>query len=100
MLFCNYWAGTRRFWDEYMAFCEPVYRQIMEGLDPADRALIWSRADREIDASYVPFIMERLVSTFLALRPGVRYLGLDLESQLRAARRPWWRRLLGRRRAA
>ena len=100
ILFCNYWAGTRRFWDAYMAFCEPVYRQIMEGLDPADRALIWSRADREIDAPYVPFIMERLVSTFLALQPGIRYLGLDLESQLRAARRPWWRRLLGRRRAA
>jgi hypothetical protein len=48
----------------------------------------------------VPFIMERLVSTCLALRPGIRYLGLDLESRLRVARRPWWRRLLGRRRAA
>jgi hypothetical protein len=100
ILFCNYWAGTRRFWDDYMAFCEPVHRQILSGLDAADRALIWSRADREIDAPYVPFIMERLVSTFLALRPGIRYQGLDLDRQLRAVRRPWWRRLLGRRRAA
>lgn len=97
VLFCNYWAGTRRFWDEYMAFCEPVHRQIMEGLDAADRTLAWSRADREIDAPYVPFIMERLFSTFLALRPEIRSLGLDLA---RATRRPWWRRLGRRRRAA
>jgi hypothetical protein len=83
-----------------MAFCEPVYRQIMEGLDAADRKLIWSRADREIDAPYVPFIMERMVSTFLAIRPGIRYLGLDLERERRVARRPWWRRLLRRRSAA
>jgi len=91
VLFCNYWAGTRRFWDEYMAFCEPVYRHILEGLDPADRLLIWSRADREIDAPYVPFIMERLFSTLLALRPGIRFLGRPAEHARRSTRRPWWR---------
>lgn len=96
VLFCNYWAGTSRFWDEYMAFCEPVYRQIMEGLDAADRKLIWSRADREIDAAYVPFIMERLVSTFLAIRPGIRYRGLDAEHGRRSSLRHWWRRILPR----
>jgi len=100
VLFCNYWAGTRRFWDEYMAFCEPVHRQILSGLDAADRAFAWSRADREIDAPYVPFIMERLFSTFLAMRPDLRSRGLDLERQLRANRPPWWRRLGRRRRAA
>jgi hypothetical protein len=100
ILFCNYWAGTRRFWDEYMAFCEPVHHQIREKLNSADRAIAWSRADREIDAPYVPFIMERLFSTFLALRPDLRYRSLDLERQTRASRRPWWRRLVRRGRAA
>jgi hypothetical protein len=93
ILFCNYWAGTRRFWDEYMAFCEPVYRHILEGLAPADRPLAWSRADREIDAPYVPFIMERLFSTLLALRPGIRFLGLPVAAGC-SARRPWWRRII------
>jgi len=96
-LFCNYWAGTSRFWDEYMAFCEPVYRQIMERLDAADRKLIWSRADREIDAPYVPFIMERMVSTFLAIRPGIRYLWLDADHGRRSSLRRWWRWILPRR---
>jgi hypothetical protein len=93
VLFCNYWAGTRPFWDAYMGFCEPVYRHIREGLDDADRRLIWSRADREIDAPYVPFIMERLFSTFLGLTPSIRSLGLDVA---RATRRPWYRRMFRR----
>ncbi len=93
VLFCNYWAGSRRFWDAYMKFCEPVYRHILDGLDDADRRLTWSRADREIDAPYVPFIMERLFSTFLAIEPSIRSRGLDVA---RATRRPWYRRLLPR----
>jgi hypothetical protein len=98
ILFCNYWAGTRKFWDEYMALCEPVHRHILEGLGPADREFAWSRADREIDAPYVPFIMERLCSTLLALRPEIRFLGLPAPVG-RSARRPWWRRIISRRAA-
>lgn len=90
VLFCNYWAGTRRFWEAYMAFCEPVYRHILEGLDEADRSLIWSRADREIDAPYAPFIMERMFSTLLAISPEIRSVGLDLPV---STTRPWHRRL-------
>ena len=96
VLFCNYWAGSRRFWDAYMGFCEPVYHHILTGLDAADRRLIWSRADREIDSPYVPFIMERLFSTFLALRPDMRCVSLNAEAH--AVR--GWRRRLGQWRTA
>lgn len=93
VLFCNYWAATLGFWNRFMAFCEPVHDHILRGLDEADERLIWSRADREIDAPYVPFIMERLLTTFLALNRSVRFLGLDVAH---ATRRPWYRRLLRR----
>ena len=96
VLFCNYCAGSRRFWDAYMGFCEPVYHHILTGLDAADRRLIWSRADREIDSPYVPFIMERLFSTFLALRPDMRFVSLNAEAH--AVR--GWRRRLGQWRTA
>ena len=92
VLFCNYWAGTHGFWQTYMAFCEPIYHHIDTGLDEAYQQLIWSRADREIDSPYVPFIMERLFSTLLALRPDIRYQSLDAETH---AVRGWRRRLLG-----
>ncbi len=96
VLFCNYWVGTQRFWDAYMAFCEPVYHHIETGLDEADRRLIWSRADRGIDSPYVPFIMERLFSTLLALRPDLRYAAIDAEAH--AVR--GWRRRVGELRSA
>ena len=85
MLFCNYWAGTRGFWDAYMAFCEPVRECLLHGLDADDRRLLHSRADRVIDACYIPFVMERLFSTLLALRPDIRFRALDA--------RPWHARL-------
>lgn len=90
VLFCNYWAGTARFWETYMAFCEPIYRHILTGLDETDHRLIWSRADLAIDSPYAPFIMERLFSTLLALRPEIRLAALDAE---RHAVRGWRRRL-------
>jgi hypothetical protein len=93
VLFCNYWAGTQAFWQTYMGFCEPIYHHIETGLDEADRRLIWSRADRAIDAPYVPFIMERLFSTLLALRPEIRYQSLDSEAY---AVRGWRRRVIER----
>ena len=71
MLYCNYWAGTRRFWDQYVAFCEPVRNCLLHGLEPADRRLLHARADAVIDACFIPFIMERLFSTLLALRPEI-----------------------------
>jgi hypothetical protein len=96
VLFCNYWVGTHGFWGSYMAFCEPIYRHIETSLDEADRRLIWSRADPTIDSSYVPFIMERLFSTLLALRPDIRYAALDAEAH---AVRGWRRRMLKLRKA-
>ena len=96
ILFCNYWAGTRRFWDTYMGLAEAVRSHVIEGLDDADRRLAWSRADREIDAPYVPFIMERLFSTLLAIRPGIRFRAWDHAAAERR-RLPWYRRLSCRR---
>jgi hypothetical protein len=93
VLFCNYWAGTGRFWDWYMDLGERVRRQVLTGLDEADRRRAWSRADREIDAPYVPFIMERLFSTLLAIRPEIRYRAWEQDSA-RPGRTPWYRRRL------
>jgi hypothetical protein len=93
ILFCNYWAGTARFWDRYMDLGERVRAHVLTGLDEADRRLAWSRADRQIDAPYVPFIMERLFSTLLAARPEIRYRAWEADSAA-TGRRPWYRRQL------
>ncbi len=90
-LYCNYWAGTRRFWDAYMDFCEPVREVLLNGLDDRDRRLLLSRADRTIDACYIPFIMERLFTTLLSLRRDLSFMGWDGAGARRPKRRWLWR---------
>jgi hypothetical protein len=92
-LYCNYWAGTRRFWDAYIAFCEPVRDILLHGLDDRDRSLLHSRADRTIDACFIPFIMERLFTTLLAVRRDLSFAGWD-GGEARRPRRRWfsWRK--------
>jgi hypothetical protein len=64
--YCNYWVGSSEFWDRYMEFTEPIYDHLVNDLSAAERELLWSRADRQIEASYFPFIFERMFSTLLA----------------------------------
>lgn len=91
VLYCNYWAGTRRFWDRYMAFCEPVRDCLLHGLDEADRRLLHSRADPLIDACYIPFIMERLFSTLLAVAADISCASWNAARDA-PPRRTWFRR--------
>jgi hypothetical protein len=84
-LFCNFWVGTRRFWDRYMAFCEPIFAAIEAGLPSAAATRLDARADRTIDACYRPFLVERLFTTLLALDPTIRWAGCQQRT---------WRRLL------
>ena len=92
VLYCNYWAGTSRFWDAYMAFCEPVRECLLHGLDGDDLRLLHSQADRVIDACYIPFVMERLFSTLLALDPGIRALGMEATTAWWGRWHPGWKR--------
>jgi len=93
VLYCNYWAGTRRFWDAYMAFCEPVRDCLVHPLDDEASRLLHARADRTIEACFIPFIMERLFSTLLALRSDLIFAGWD-GAGARRPRRTWfgWRK--------
>lgn len=93
VLYCNYWVGTRRFWDAYLAFCEPVRDCLLHRLDSDDRRLLQSRADKTIDSGYIPFIMERLFSTLLSLRGDLSCKGWD-GAGARRPRRTWfgWRK--------
>lgn len=63
--YCNYWVGTQEFWDRYMAFTQPLYRHIIDGLSASEREFFWKKADRKIEASYFPFLFERVFSTLL-----------------------------------
>lgn len=69
--FCNYWIGTHRFWTDYMAFATPFYELLNDPNRPYYHELRKS-AHYHGGGSYLPFFFERLISTFLTLRPETR----------------------------
>ena len=65
----NYFVARPAFWAEYIPFVEHVVASARDNLSKAGRAMLMSSmADAKgahADASYMPFIIERLFSTFL-----------------------------------
>lgn len=76
--YCNFWIGNKNFWDTYMEFLKPIWNYIQTQDNSLTRAL-----ERETNAlisgPYLPFIFERLFSSFLVLNPQIKALGLDYD---------------------
>ena len=70
VLFANYWIGNQLFWEGYMNFTLPIYNLINKKLREGNKVFLQvadSSRDRSVNSSFIPFIMERLFSTFLLL---------------------------------
>jgi hypothetical protein len=63
--YCNYWVANKKFWDAYIEFLQPLWDYILTADDDLMAALK-QNADPYIKAPYLPFIFERLFSTFLS----------------------------------
>ena len=66
-LYCNFWVGNERFWDEFMRFISGLDAGI-ELLPEVTRAQVFGKAPYLTLATYYPFIFERMFSTFLLFR--------------------------------
>lgn len=66
LCYCNYWVGNKKFWDAYIEYLNPIWRYILEHDNSLTRALKVN-ADPLIQAPYLPFVFERLFSTFLSI---------------------------------
>ncbi|MCB1192165.1 MAG: hypothetical protein H7A23_08690 [Leptospiraceae bacterium] len=73
-LFCNYWIGNQRFWKSFMDFTVPIYNYINNSLTKEEGEFIHSRADKQINASYIAFIMERMFSTLMVFNKDISSL--------------------------
>jgi len=73
-LYCNYWVGTRQFWNRYMAFMQPIVEVLRSRLSPTQKEKLHSIADFGNDFSYIAFIIERLFTTLLQHDKNIRYL--------------------------
>ncbi len=73
--YCNYWAGNALFWQEYMNFANPVFTYIEEQATAEEREILCQSVYKSRSGvNFKPFIIERLFSTLLALRPDLKAL--------------------------
>jgi hypothetical protein len=73
LAYCNYWIGTPRFWDRYMAFCLPLYDHLHNNPEAELTRRILSQGDPGRKTTYFSFIFERLFSTLLASDPQISF---------------------------
>lgn len=59
-LYCNYWIANQNFWNEYISFCEPYYKKLID-----EDGKYYSILFANYPFGYFPYIMERMWSTFV-----------------------------------
>ena len=70
--FCNFWVGNAEFWSEFMQFLDPVLKTLDRDASGVRKYYRLAKYGREGDHSFVPFVLERMLSTFLSMVPTIR----------------------------
>jgi hypothetical protein len=65
--YCNYWVANAKFWRAYMEFMLPVVARLTDTATPLGKKVA-EPAGYVFGESYLPFIIERLFSTFLLVQ--------------------------------
>lgn len=73
-LYCNYWVGTRKFWDMYMEYSRPIIEVLRNNLSKEEKIQLHSIADHGNNFSFVAFIIERIFTSMLSERNVIRHL--------------------------
>jgi len=70
LLYCNFWVGNEWFWENYVGkILMPVVKLLESAQDLTTIDNILETTHHTDPAPYLPFIIERLFSTFLATTP-------------------------------
>lgn len=77
LCFSNFWIGSSSFWEAYMKFAAPIYEYLTVKASAEEKKFLELPADREIKCGLVPFIMERVFSTFISLNPNWKAKGFE-----------------------
>jgi hypothetical protein len=68
VLFCNFWVGNKKFWDQFMAFSKPLWQYFETHASAEEKQMYASEADVLSKAPYSAYLFERMFSTFLAYK--------------------------------
>lgn len=69
----NFWVGTPAFWQAYVGgVLDPIARFLETNPDAPEARAVFDAAPHTVEAPFLPFITERLFSTFLSLHPALK----------------------------
>ena len=70
LVHCNYFAGNRVFWYQYLQFGERFLAEVEKDTEASE--MMYRRSaqyGRNANLAYYPFVMERMLSVFLNVHP-------------------------------
>jgi hypothetical protein len=70
--FCNYWVGNAKFWSEFMLFLDPVLKTLDRDASGGRKYYRPTEYSREGNYLFIPFILERMFSTFISMNTTIR----------------------------
>ena len=73
LLYCNYWAGNKKFWSAYMTLVERLLAAL-GNMEDAEQNLFYANTTHVTPEPMLNFILERVFSTFLAVTPELKGL--------------------------
>ena len=72
LCYCNFWAGTPKFWEEYVGgVLMPIVEFLEVEHDSGLVSHIMSDTAHTVPAPFIPFIVERLFTAFIQSRPSI-----------------------------
>lgn len=79
LCYSNFWVGTQSFWERYVGgILDPIARFLESFPDSLTARSVMERTWHTDGAPFLPFIVERLLSSFLASHPDVNVAAFEL----------------------
>lgn len=85
LCYSNFWVGNAAFWDAYVGnFLGPIADFIRSSPNRAVVRQLFDNTQHTSESPFLPFIIERLFSTFLSFNPQISVAALQLDPALLA----------------
>jgi hypothetical protein len=79
LAYSNFWVGTPKFWEQYVgAILKPIYKFLLENPNHEATHGVMATTRHTANAPLLPFIIERLFSTYLSFTPGLKTIAYEI----------------------
>lgn len=82
LCYCNFWVGSEAFWEAYVGkYLMPIAEYLESNPEQEAAKGVLRRTQHTDPAPFLPFVIERLFSTFLSLNPSFKSAAWSIEGE-------------------